>query len=66
MKQTGSQPKVPLINPHTGSLVKEAENIFVSWFNKYSIPASEVENLDLEKSNKADRYMTKQTALDFL
>ena len=67
MKHTGIQSKVPLINPHTGHLVREAEAIFVSWFDKYSIPASEIEDLDLEKSiPAADRYMTKQTALDFL
>lgn len=30
--------KVPLINTQTGMLVREAEYIFESWFNKYSIP----------------------------
>lgn len=61
-----SPPKVPLINAHTGKLVKEAEWIFKSWFNKYSIPASEVPDLDLEKSTASARYMTKHTALEFL
>jgi hypothetical protein len=55
-----------LINPQTGSLVREAEYIFETWFNKYSIPASEIDDFDEEKSTKADRYMTKQTACHFL
>lgn len=56
---TTTQSRIPLINSQTGRLVKEAEFIFTSWFTKFSIPANEIENLDLEQSNKADRYMTR-------
>lgn len=66
IRVSGTYQRVPLINSQTGLLVREAEHIFELWFNKYSIPASEIEDLDLEKSNSADRYMTKHTALDFL
>lgn len=55
-----------MINPLTGHLVKEAEVIFTSWFNMFSVPASDIPNLDLTISTKADRYMTRETALNFL
>jgi hypothetical protein len=57
--------KVPLINSQTGMLVREAEYIFESWFNKYSIPVEELD-IDFTVSTKADRYMTKQMALEWL
>jgi hypothetical protein len=47
-------------------LVKEAEHIFRTWFNNYSVPADEVPYLDLTISTPADRYMTKETAFNFL
>jgi len=47
-------------------LVKEAEVIFTSWFNMFSIPASEFTDLDFTVTTKADRYMTKETAFNFL
>jgi hypothetical protein len=58
--------QVPLINTLTGHLVKEAELIFTSWFNMFSIPAEEIPDLDLTISTKTDRYMTKETAFNFL
>lgn len=66
IRVSGSYQRVPLINNQTGQLVREAEHIFETWFNKYSIPVGEIDEADLEKSVPADRYMTKQTALDFL
>jgi len=47
MKTQVSFSQVPLINPLTGYLVKEAELIFTSWFNMFSVPASELTDLDL-------------------
>jgi len=45
-------------------LVREAQNIFEGWFNKYSIPAEELK--DTEKQNTGKRYMTKEKAVEFL
>lgn len=36
--------------------MREAESIFLAWFNKFSVLASEVLDAD---SMKAERYMTK-------
>lgn len=47
MKTQVSFSQVPLINPLTGHLVKEAELIFTSWFNMFSVAASELTDLDL-------------------
>lgn len=47
LKTQVSFSQVPLINPLTGHLVKEAELIFTSWFNMFSVPASEFTDLDL-------------------
>jgi len=66
LKTQTSYNKVPLINPITGHLVKEAEVIFTNLFNIFSVPANEIPNLDLTISTKSERYMTKQTALNFL
>lgn len=57
--------KVPLINPLTGQLVKEAEAIFSEWFHQYSVPAAEFED-EIAKSGKYDRFMTRTTCIDFL
>ena len=65
-KSSISYNKEPLINPLTGYLVKEAEIIFTKLFERFSVPASEVPDLDLTISSKSDRYMTKQTAVEFL
>lgn len=54
------------MNPLSNELVKEAEQIFESWFNTYSVPVAEIEDFDISKSGTFDRYMTKQTALLFL
>jgi hypothetical protein len=40
-------------------LVREAEVIFHSWFNRYSVPAEELDEADLEHSTPCARYMTK-------
>jgi hypothetical protein len=44
--------------------VKEAEQIFVGWFNKYSMSRDEIANLP--ETHLHERYMTKHSALEFL
>lgn len=39
VKSIMSLQKVPLINSQTGKLVREAEQIFKMWFNRYSVPS---------------------------
>lgn len=36
--------------------MREAESIFLAWFNKFSVSASEIPDAD---STKGERYMTK-------
>lgn len=58
---------MPLINQQTNKLVKEAENIFKMWFNKYSV-SSETIAQDYPEEDQAEilsetRYMTRETAI---
>lgn len=50
--------RVPLLNPQTNELVKEAASIFASWFDAFSV---EVENEDIEAGNTKEKVMTKET-----
>lgn len=65
VKQPEQTGKVPLINPQTNSLVREVEEIFCLWFDKFSLPASDF-NADDYETNDEERYMTKLTCVEFL
>ena len=55
--------KVPLINPQTGSLVKEVLMIFCVWFDTFSTPREDFEDAD---ELDEPRYMTKENCLEWL
>jgi hypothetical protein len=65
VKQMDAYGKVPLINPQTNQLVREVEEIFSTWFDRYSLPASHFNAEDFD-DNSEERYMTKQTCVEFL
>lgn len=54
-----------MINPQTNQLVREVEEIFGTWFDRFSLPAEHFNPEDYPV-NSEERYMTKQTCVEFL